>query len=212
MNTSVENYLLNGCGRCPVGGSPDCKVHQWTNELKLLRSIVLKSGLSEDCKWGVPCYTYNNKNVVLISALKDYCSISFFKGSLLKDSKGLLEKPGPNSQAARLFKFVDTERIKALENDILTFLLQAIEIEEKGLKVTFKTKPEPIPKELEDMFQSDPLFKTAFESLTPGRQRGYIIYFSGAKQSKTRISRIEKCIGKILNGEGMHDKYQRKSG
>jgi uncharacterized protein YdeI (YjbR/CyaY-like superfamily) len=211
MNKSVDNYLLEGCGRCPLGGTPDCKVHKWISELKLLRMIVLESGLAEECKWGVPCYTFDNGNVLLVSAFKDYCSISFFKGSLLKDDKKLLEKPGKNSQAARLLKFSIVEEIKEVETDIKSYIREAIEIEKSGLKVNFNKNPEPVPEELEKKFEEDPLLKTAFDALTPGRQRGYIIYFSAPRQSKTRVERIEKSIGKILNGEGLHDHYNRKN-
>ncbi|UJH67935.1 YdeI/OmpD-associated family protein [Allomuricauda sp. SCSIO 65647] len=208
MNKTVDNYLINGCGRCSLGGTPDCKVHRWTNELELLRTITRDCGLTEEAKWGVPCYTFQGKNIMLISAFKDHCSVSFFKGSLLRDTQGILVKPGPNSQAARLLKFTEIEKIKKLETDIKAYIYEAVEVEKAGLKVNFKKNPEPIPEELENRFEKDPVLKTAFEALTPGRQRGYILYFSAPKQSKTRNARIEKCIGKILNGEGLHDKYQ----
>ena len=210
MNKTVDNYLLEGCWRCSLGGTPDCKVHKWNSELELLRSIILDCGLTEECKWGVPCYTFQNKNVLIVSAFKEYCSISFFKGTLLSDTKGLLSKPGENSHAARLFRFTNIDEIKEIEADIKTYIYEAIEIDKAGLKVDFKKQPEPIPAELEKMFEEDPMFRFAFESLTPGRLRGYIIHFSAPKQSKTRVSRIEKCIGKILNGEGLNDKYSAK--
>ena len=209
MNNQVDNYLLEGCGRCPLGGTPDCKVHKWTAELELLRTIVLDCGLTEELKWGVPCYTFQGGNVLMVSAFKEYCSISFFKGSLLSNTKGILEKPGPNSQAARLIKFTNTARIQEIEEDIRTSIYEAIEVEKAGLKVLFKKNPEPIPEELEQKFAEDPVLKSAFEALTPGRQRGYILFFSAPKQSKTRVSRIEKSVEKILNGEGLHDKYSR---
>ena len=208
MNQSVENYFIEGCGRCALGGTPDCKVHAWGHELELLRRIVLDSELTEESKWGVPCYTTQGKNVLLVSAFKDYCAISIFKGALLADSKNLLVKPGKNSQAARMLKFTSTEKIQEIEADIKELINEAIKAEKAGLKVNFKKNPEPIPQELEDKFEQDLVFKSAFESLTPGRQRGYIIHFSQPKQSSTRISRIEKCVPKILNGEGMHDKYK----
>ena len=214
MNLKVDEYLIDGCGRCSLGGTPDCKVHKWTAELELLRMIVLDCGLTEEVKWGVPCYTVSThadkqeKNVLIVSAFKEYCSISFFKGALLKDVKSILEKPGKNSQAARLIKFTNIEEIKKVEADLKTYIYEAIEVEKAGLRVKFKKNPEPIPEELESKFEKDPVFKTAFEALTPGRQRGYILYFSAPKQSKTRESRIEKSVGKILNGEGLHDKYK----
>jgi len=209
MNKTVDNYFLEGCGRCDLGGTPDCKVHQWIPELKYLRRIVAACGLTEESKWGFPCYTFKSANVLLVSAFKHYCAISFFKGALLRDNKELLEKPGENSQAMRLLKFEDIERIEEIEADIKTYVLEAIEVEKAGLKVDFKKNPEPIPEELNKKFEEDPTLKSAFEALTPGRQRGYIIYFSAPKQSKTRESRIEKCIGKILNGEGLNDQYGR---
>ena len=210
MNKTVENYLLEGCGRCPLGGTADCKVRKWVPELELLRIIVLDCGLIEECKWGVPCYTFQNKNVLLVSAFKEYCSISFFKGALLSDPNELLKKPGAYSQAARLLKFTSIEKIKELEAAIKTYIYEAIEVERAGLKINFKKNPEPVPEELEAKFKEDPTLKAAFEALTPGRQRGYLIYFSAPKRSNTRESRIEKNIGKILSGEGLHDKYNRK--
>ena len=208
MNKSVDNYFLEGCGRCPLGATADCKVHNWTSELKLLRKIVLDCGLAEESKWGVPCYTYQAKNILVVSALIDYCCISFFKGSLLNDAENLLVKPGPNSQAARLFKFTNVEDIIKIEKDIIAYIFEAIEVEKAGLKVSFKKNTEPIPEELELKFEEDHTLKNAFDMLTPGRQRGYVLHFSQPKQSKTRISRIEKCIPMILSGIGLHDKYK----
>jgi uncharacterized protein YdeI (YjbR/CyaY-like superfamily) len=211
MTKDIEIYFEEGCGRCPLGGTPDCKVHQWATELDALRNIILDCGLTEQSKWGVPCYSFQRKNILILSAFKEYCSISFFKGSLLADDKNLLVKPGKNSQAARLFKFTSIDQIQAIEEDIKAYIFEAIEVEKAGLKVIYNKNPEPIPEELEQKFEADLVFKNAFEALTPGRQRGYIIYFSAPKQSKTRVSRIEKCIGKILNGEGLNDKYTKRS-
>ncbi len=208
MNRSVDNYFIEGCGRCPLGGTPGCKVHNWTSELELLRKIVLECGLTEESKWGAPCYTFQNKNILMVSALKEYCCISFFKGSLLSDDKDLLVKPGPNSQAARLFKFINSNEIIKIESDIKAYIFESIEVEKAGLNVTFKKNPEPIPEELETKFEEDPVLKNAFEALTPGRQRGYILHFSQPKQAKTRVSRIEKCMPMILSGIGLHDKYR----
>lgn len=210
MNKSVDNYFVEGCGRCPLGGTPDCKVHTWTSELELLRKIVLECGLTEESKWGAPCYTFQDRNILMVSALKEYCCISFFKGSLLSDEKNLLVKPGPNSQAVRLFKFKSLEEIQLIERDIEAYIFEAIEVEKAGLNVVFKKNPEPIPAELEAKFEEDPVLKTAFEVLTPGRQRGYILHFSQPKQEKTRVSRIEKCIPMILSGIGLHDKYNSR--
>lgn len=210
MNKSVENYFIQGCLRCPLGATPDCKVHNWDEELQLMRSFVLDSDLEETCKWGVPCYTINDKNVLLISAFKNHCAFSFFKGSLINDPKQLLTKPGKHSQATRFLSFTTVEQIARMKEDIQYYIDQAIEIEKAGLRVNFKRNPEPLPEELERRMEEDPVFKSAFEALTPGRQRGYILYFSAPKQSKTRISRIDKYSSQILNGEGMHDRYKRK--
>ncbi|GAB5538445.1 MAG: YdeI family protein [Salibacteraceae bacterium] len=208
MNTSVEQYFIDGCGRCPLGGTPECKVHTWGPELALLRSIIVESGLTEEAKWGSPCYTLNGKNILMLSAFKDYISISFFKGVLLKDEKQLLQKPGPHSQSSRLMKFTEVQQIEDKAPHIAAYIFEAIEVEKAGLTVEFKKNPEPIPDELEETFVNDPAFKAAFEALTPGRQRGYILHFSQPKQSKTRISRIEKCTPMILSGIGLHDKYK----
>jgi uncharacterized protein YdeI (YjbR/CyaY-like superfamily) len=193
-----------------LGGTPGCKVHAWSTELHALRGILSKSGLIETVKWGVPCYTLNGKNVLLLSAFKNHCAISFFKGALLKDDAGLLSTPGPNSQASRLLKFTSPDAVEALREATLDFIQQAIAIENAGLQIEFQKSPEPWPEELQEWLEQDPVLKDAFEALTPGRQRGYILYFSAPKQSKTRISRIEKCVDKIMNGEGLHDAYQQK--
>ena len=210
MKNEIDHYLEVGCGRCPLGGTPECKVNSWIEELKLLRQIVLECGLEEELKWSVPCYTLNKKNVLLVSALKDYATISFFKGALLSDEHGWLEKPGPNSQATRYLKFTDLKSIQERQSKIKEYIHQAIEVEKAGLKVTFQRNPEPVPVELELKFKEDPLLQSAFEALTPGRQRGYILYFTQAKQAKTRLRRIDKCTGNILNGFGLHDAYKAR--
>ena len=208
-NPGVDNYLLQGCGRCAFGGTPDCKVHGWTAELSILRKIILDCGLKEELKWSVPTYTLDGKNVLMLSAFRDDCVLSFFKGSLIEDHKGILVKPGKHSQASRMIKVRSVTQIMKIQKEIKDCIIKAIDVEKRGLKVQFKKTPEPIPEELQIKFNEDPVLKSAFDSLTPGRQRGYIIYFSAPKQSKTRVSRIEKYTGKILNGEGMHDEYRR---
>ncbi|TNE56475.1 MAG: hypothetical protein EP344_12380 [Bacteroidetes bacterium] len=206
MNPQVDLYFTEGCGRCPLGGTPDCKVHKWPDILEQLRLIVLDCGLTEEIKWGVPCYTNEGNNILLLSAFKDYCSLSFFKGALLQDPIGILEMPGPNSQAARLIRFTDAQKVLELEPILKTYIAAAIEVEKSGLKVQFKKNPEPVPEELQQKLDEDPVFRAAFEALTPGRQRGYILHFSAPKQSKTRESRIEKCMPQILSGKGLHDR------
>jgi len=207
INPEVDNYLAVGCGRCPLGGTPDCKVHSWEDELKHLRAILLDTDLTEEVKWSVPCYTFEGSNILLMSAFKGYCSLSFFKGVLLKDPYGILEKQGPNSQADRLIRFTDVGRVVELESVIKDYIKEAIEVEKAGLKVEYKKTPEfDVPGEFQAKLDDDPALKAAFEALTPGRQRGYLLYFSGAKQSKTRTSRVEKYIPKIFEGKGFHDR------
>jgi uncharacterized protein YdeI (YjbR/CyaY-like superfamily) len=206
MTTSVETYLLDGCGRCAFGGTPQCKVNSWREEMKLLRRIILDCELTEESKWGVPCYTYKGNNVLIMSAFKEYCSISFFKSALLQDSDKLLVKPGENSQAARLFKFTTVKEIIAIEATLKAYIYEAIEVERAGLQVDFKKELEPIPNELQKKLDENAELKSAFERLTPGKRRGYILHISQSKQSKTREARIEKCIPKILEGKGFHDR------
>lgn len=206
LNPLIDLYLQQGCMRCPLGGTPECKVHDWQDELKELRRIVLESGLTEELKWKVPCYTFEGNNVAILSAFKDFTSLSFFKGVLLKDQLGLLTQPGPNSQAVRQFKFTDVDSIVELEAAIKAYLKEAIGIEKAGLDVVFKKSPEPIPDELQAFFDEDPAFQAAFEALTPGRQRGYLLHFSGAKQPQTRTNRIEKYLPQIMAGKGMQDR------
>jgi uncharacterized protein YdeI (YjbR/CyaY-like superfamily) len=206
MPVNVDVYLADGCGRCPLGGTPECKVHRWTKELKQLRTLVLDCGLTEEVKWGVPCYTFDNRNILVVSALKDYCSLSFFKGALIEDTKGILDKPGENTQSARLIKFKTVREISDLKPVLKYYIRQAIEVEKNGLKVDLKAKSELIvPVELQQKLDERPALHAAFASLTPGRQRGYILYFTAAKQSKTRESRIEKWSPHILEGRGLHD-------
>lgn len=206
MNPQVDAYLADGCGRCSLYNTPDCKVHAWHKELVELRSILLECGLIEELKWSQPCYTFQKKNILILGAFKDHCVLSFFKGSLLKDELNLLSKPGENSQAGRFFKFTNVKDIIRLKDTIKAYIFEAIEVEKAGLKVAFKKIDEQdIPDELQYIFENDSVFQNAFRSLTPGRQRGYLLFFSAAKQSKTRVSRIEKYRPKIMDGKGMHD-------
>ena len=204
-NPQVDQYLIDGCMRCKYGGTPQCKVHNWVEELKILRQIVLETGLAEEIKWGVPVYTHKGKNIVTVNALKVSANIGFFKGVLLADKQKILQQQG-NLQSDRIIKFTNKDDIEKMEDVLKSYILEAIAIEESGKKIEFKKNPEPIPDELLQAFEQNPAFKKAFYSLTPGRQRGYIIYFSQAKQSQTRISRIEKYKEYILNGIGLNDK------
>lgn len=204
MNPQVDQYLIDGCGRCKLYATPECKVHKWSRQLLELRRIVLESGLEEELKWSMPCYTYKGKNVLILAAFKDFCSLNFFKGSLIDDRYGLLEKAGENSNVARLLKFTELEDILAREDAIKWYLAEAIEIERLNKKVPASDIKHPeVPAELTAFFEQDPILKQAFYALTPGRQRGYLLHFTQAKKSETVIARIEKNIAKIMEGKGM---------
>ncbi|WP_319501419.1 DUF1801 domain-containing protein [uncultured Draconibacterium sp.] len=208
LNPKVDKYLTDGCMRCKYGGTLQCKVNDWREELELLRQIVLESGLREEIKWGVPVYAHNGKNIVMVNALKNSANIVFFKGVLLADEHKILQQQG-NVQSSRLVKFTNTKEIEKLEDVLGLYITEAIEIEKSGKKVELKKNPEPVPDELLLAFEEDPLFMNAFYALTPGRQRGYIIYFSQPKQAQTRGKRIEKYKQQIFDGVGLHDKYKR---
>lgn len=182
------------------------KPTQWQQEYKLLRKICLDTELTEELKWGKPCYTLNGQNVVLIHGFKEYCALLFHKGALLKDSDDLLIQQTENVQSARQMRFTSKQEITKLQKTIKAYIKEAIEVEKAGLKVELKkTKEYPVPDELEQKFKEDGNFKKAFKALTPGRQRGYLLHFSQAKQSKTRTSRIEKAIPAIFEGKGHNE-------
>jgi uncharacterized protein YdeI (YjbR/CyaY-like superfamily) len=182
------------------------KAKKWQKELEQLRIIVLDCGLTEELKWGVPCYTFQKSNIVLIHVFKEYCALLFFKGALLNDAKGILVQQTENVQAARQIRFTNVREIVKMEPILKAYIYEAIEVEKAGLKVDFKKTTEfIIPEEFQKKLDKIPAFKTAFKALTPGRQRAYILYFSAPKQSKTRESRIEKCMQQILNGKGLND-------
>ncbi|WP_411740179.1 YdeI/OmpD-associated family protein [Peribacillus sp. S4] len=182
------------------------KANKWKEEYETLRNIVLDCELTEEFKWMHPCYTFENKNIVLIHGFKEYCALLFHKGALLQDAHGLLIQQTENVQGARQIRFTNVQEIVATESILKAYIHEAIEVEKAGLEVEFKKNEEfIIPKELHNKFDDIPALKTAFEALTPGRQRAYILYFSQAKQSKTRESRIEKCMQKILDGKGLKD-------
>jgi uncharacterized protein YdeI (YjbR/CyaY-like superfamily) len=193
--------------RCKYGGTPYCKVLNWVEELMVLRQLVLETGLKEEIKWGVPVYTHNGKNIVTVNALKESANIGFYKGVLLADPHNILQQQG-NIQSGRIVKFTNTSEILKNEDVLKSYIREAIELEEKGIKVEFKKESEPVPEELEQAFEDDPLFKKAFYALTPGRQRGYCIYFAQSSRPATRQSRIEKCKNQIFNGIGLNDKYR----
>lgn len=206
MNPLIDDYLKDGCGRCSLFQTPKCKVHTWQKCLTLLRTIILETGLQEELKWSMPCYTYQGKTVVMMAAFKEYCCISFFKGSVLEDENGLLTKAGEHSKITRILKITDITTIVNHRAEIKSLIYQAIALEQSGVKVSKVTsKLEPWPQELTEICKSNPQLKSAFSALTPGRQRGYLLFFNGAKQSQTRINRIQKYIPLILQGKGMQD-------
>ena len=192
MNSKVDAFLN--------------KAKKWQKEFEKLRMIVLSCGLTEELKWGVPCYTFNKTNVVLIHGFKKYCALLFFKGVLLKDASNMLIKQTETVQAARQIRFTDILKIEEMESILKTYIDDAIEVEKAGLTVNFKKTLEfAVPEEFQNRLNEISALKTAFDALTPGRQKAYLLYFSAAKQSKTRMSRVEKCMPKILKGKGLDD-------
>ncbi|SFC83368.1 DUF1801 domain-containing protein [Algibacter pectinivorans] len=192
MNPKVDKYLE--------------QVKLWKPELELLRGIITSCGLTEEFKWRNPCYSFKGKNIVIIGGFKAFCSLSFFKGALLKDPEGVLKKPGPNSRSTKLIPLTSTKAILALEPILKRYIYEAIAIEASEIQVKIdKTDELNYPEELRAVFLEKPEFETAFKKLTTGRQRGYILHFTSAKQSKTRTTRILKCESRILKGFGFND-------
>ncbi len=182
------------------------KAKKWQEEIRKLRMIILDCGLAEELKWGVPCYTLLKSNIVLIHVFKEYSALLFFKGALLNDASGILIQQTENVQAGRQIRFTSVREIVELEPILKAYIFEAIEIEKAGSKVDFKKSTKfIIPEEFQNKLDKIPALKTAFDALTPGRQRAYILYFSAPKQSKTRESRVEKCMQQILNGKGLND-------
>lgn len=193
MNPNVDLYLS--------------EAGKWREETEQLRRILLDCSLTEELKWGKPCYTYENTNIVVIQGFKEYCALLFFKGYMLKDPHDILKKTGKNTRVGRQFRFTSIQEIVENESNIKVYIHEAIEVEKSGLKVELNDNTElNMPDELQHKLDELPALKTAFKALTPGRQRGYIIYFSAPKQSGTRQNRVIKCIDRILNGRGLNDR------
>ena len=181
------------------------KANKWKDEIQALRSILLESGLDEELKWGKPCFVFEEKNVAIIQPFKEHCSLMFFKGALIKDTRKLLRSQGENTQSAMRLEFTDKKQIK--KTIVKAYVKQAIAVEKAGLKANFKAKRElELPEELTRILRKDSKLAKAFNALTPGRQRGYVLHFTGAKQSKTRTARIEKAIPRILEGKGINER------
>ena len=192
MNPKVDAFLV--------------KLAQWQSELSVLRSLILDMGLEEDLKWGSPCYTFEKSNIVILQGFKDYFAIMFFKGALLQDPAKVFSKPGEHTQSSRQIRFRHLDEILSQEELLKAYILEAIEVEKTGAKVMLKTLDEyAVPEELEAVMEENEAFKIAFKSLTPGRQRAYLLHFSEAKQSATRLTRIEKNMKRILRGKGLND-------
>jgi len=192
MNPKVDEYLR--------------KAQKWHEEIEKLRMIVLDCGLTEELKWSVPCYTFQNNNVVLIHVFKEYCALLFFKGALLQNADGILIRQSENVQASRQVRFTNLREIVVMESILKACIYEAIEVEKAGLKVDFKkTREFTVTEEFQKKTDENPALKAAFDALTPGRQRAYLLYFSAPKQSKTRETRVEKCVQHILNGKGLND-------
>lgn len=182
------------------------KSEKWQKELEQLRMIVLDCGLTEELKWGVPCYTFQKSNIVLIHVFKEYCALLLFKGALLNDANGILVQQTENVQAARQIRFTNVREIVKMVPILKSYIYEAIEVEKAGLKVNLKKASEfTIPQEFQNKLDELPALKTAFYTLTPGRQRAYLLYFSAPKQSRTRESRVENSMQQILNGKGLND-------
>ncbi|MFQ3261688.1 YdeI/OmpD-associated family protein [Reinekea sp.] len=202
---TVEEFFSIGCGRCDKGSTPECKVHQWANELQLLRAIAIESGLVEELKWSQPCYTYNGTNIVLVSAFQKHAFMTFFKGSLLTDPENILVKPGENSNAGRIARFTNVKDIKKYTTVLKQYIQEGIELVKAGKKVETSTANYVMPEELLRVLENDPEMFEAFEALTPGRQRSYFLHVSSAKQEKTRFTRAQKCKQKVIAGLGFNE-------
>lgn len=201
---TVEDYIEAGCGRCEFGNTPNCKVHNWTAELRLLRDIINETALEETIKWSSPCYTFAGNNVLMLGALKDSTVLGFLRGAELEDPHNLLEKPGEKSEQARYLRFTSTEDVKQLKNVIIEYIEQAIVISQQP-KPKIQPKEIDYPEELIQAFENDPVFMDAFNNLTPGRQRSHLIHYNSAKQSKTITNRIQKSRNKVFSGKGWNE-------
>jgi uncharacterized protein YdeI (YjbR/CyaY-like superfamily) len=211
MTKNIDVFLADGCGRCSKFGTDDCSVRRFQPEIQLLRQIALEVFSEESVKWGSPCYSYQNKNVVILHSFKDNCGFSFFKGSLLSDPENILIQQTENMHASRLLRYTKLDQIVAQQDLIRAYLFEALEIEKAGLKVAPKPTQELIfPEELQEAFSNDPSFEAAFLTLTPGRQKNYVRHFAEAKQAATKIARIEKYKPFIFKGIGMDEAWKLK--
>lgn len=210
MNTTdVDSYLRDGCGRCRHYRTPACKVHRWTPALVALRALLRASGLTETLKWGSPCYTLDDKNVVMLAAFVDHCALTFFRGAELPDPDGVLEPPGPNSRHARMLRFRAGDDVGARRALVQRLLQQAIALQQAGARPRRPAEAEPVPAELQRRLDDDAGLRRAFAALTPGRRRSHVLHVAGAKQAATRARRAEACAPVILAGRGWNERDGR---
>ncbi len=206
MQTNVEGYFTEGCGRCTKFRTPACKVHRFPEGLAALRALLLDAGLTETIKWGAPCYTHDGRNVAMLVALVDSFGLSFFEGAALDDADGLLELPGPNARIGRVVRFRAMDAFMARRSGTKRLVTQAVELARTGTRVTRNAEPEPLPDELAARLAEDPALARAFAALTPGRRRSHILHVRGAKQAETRARRAGQCAPDILAGRGFRER------
>lgn len=202
MITDADDFFTLGCGRCARFATPDCSVQQWAGGLKRVRQICLDAGLEETVKWGHPCYMHAGRNIALLGAFRGDYRINFFNAALLKDPEGVLENQGPNSQHPGTIRITDAAKLAALETTIRSYLAEAVDYAQAGLKPPKEAREFELPEELVDALDADPELAEAYWALTPGRQRSYVIHLNSAKKSETRTARIERFRGHILAGKG----------
>ncbi len=204
---SVNEYLQDGCGRCEYGGTPQCKVVPWQAVLESLRDTLQQCGLDEQIKWGSPCYTMNGRNIVMLSALKESVTLSFFRGAEMRDPRQVLVPPGKNSRFTRYMRFQSLTEARSAHDMIAEYVREALRVEASGARRDTGQVADPEwPQELHEACTADAALRKAFLALTPGRQRGYLLHFNGAKQAATRRSRIEKCRERITAGKGWNER------
>ena len=205
-NTNADSFLADGCGRCSKFKTPACKALLWNKPLVALRATLLASGLTEEMKWGFPCYTLGGKNVAMLLALKDHCGVSFFRGAELKAGEGLLESAGENAQASTQFRFRSLQEVHSQQGVLVTLLDEAIQLERAGAKKRVATPEMAMAEELALLLAADAALHAAWEALTPGRRRSHLLHITGAKQAETRVRRAEACSAFILDGRGFNER------
>ena len=205
-NSNADSFLADGCGRCSKFKTPACKALLWNKPLVALRATLLASGLTEEMKWGFPCYTLGGKNVAMLLALKDHCGVSFFRGAELKAGEGLLESAGENAQASTQFRFRSLQEVQSQQGVLVTLLDEAIQLERAGAKKRVATPEMAMAEELALLLAADAALQAAWEALTPGRRRSHLLHIKGAKQGETRQRRAEGCSSFILDGRGFNER------